>query len=339
MTSKRLARLAFGLALAVGLLYAFFRGVDAEALLEVLKRARPWPLVGVVLSSIATYLIRAWRWGDLLGPVVRVRYRHLLSATFVGFMAGLLIPRAGEVVRPYLVGRRYGVSVSAAFASIILERLVDLVTVLLLFAVYLYVLPPPAAQVEGELMDLIKLGGGLTGLVALAVTALLLAFHAHGERTVDLLDRLLFKLPERFAAPVSRALRSFAGGLGVLRASPLHLARIFLQSLALWLVIAAGAFWSYRAYDVDLPFHSSFLMLAFLTVGVAIPTPGMVGGFHQAYRLALTQVFGVAAGPAVAGGLSMHFLTNLPVLLIGLALLGSEGLTLGKVTEMSEKQP
>jgi hypothetical protein len=339
MTSKRLARLAAGLALAALLLYVFFRGVDAEALLEVLKRAHPLPLGGVVLSSVATYAIRGWRWGDLLSPVVRVRYRHLVSATFVGFMAGLLIPRAGEVVRPYLIGRRYGVSVSAAFASIILERLVDLVTVLLLFALYLYVLPPPAAQVQGELMDLIKLGGGLTGLVALGVTGVLLAFHIHAERTVAFLDRLLFKLPERFAAPVSRALRAFAGGLGVLRASPLQLARIFLQSLALWLVIAAGAYWSFIAFDVELPFRATFLLLAFLTVGVAIPTPGMVGGFHEAYRLALTQVFGVAAGPAVAGGLAMHFLTNLPVLLIGLALLGSEGLTLGKVTEMSEKKP
>jgi hypothetical protein len=339
VTSKRLARLAAGLALAVALLFVFFRGIDAEALLAVLRRAQPLPLAGVVVSSVASYAIRGWRWGDLLKPLVQVRYRHLVSATFVGFMAGLLIPRAGEVVRPYLIGRRYGVSVPAAFASIILERLVDLVTVLLLFALYLYALPPPASQAQGELMDLIKLGGGFTGVVALAVTAVLVGFHVHAERTVGLLDRLLFKLPERFAAPVSRALRSFAGGLGVLRASPSQLARIFGQSLLLWLVIAAGAFWSFRAFDVELPFHASFLLLAFLTVGVAIPTPGMVGGFHEAYRLALTQVFGVAAGPAVAGGLSMHFFTNLPVLLVGLALLGSEGLTLGKVTEMSEKQP
>jgi uncharacterized membrane protein YbhN (UPF0104 family) len=209
--------------------------------------------------------------------------------------------------------------------------------VVFLFALYLYVLPAPASQTQGELMGLIKLGGGLTGLAAVAVTAVLIGFHVHAERTVGLLDRVLFKLPERLAAPVSRGLRSFAEGLGVLRASPLQLARIFAQSLLLWLVIAAGAHWSYRAFDVELPFHAAFLLLAFLTVGVAIPTPGMVGGFHEAYRLGLTQVFGVAAGPAVAGGLSMHFFTNLPVLLIGLALLGSEGLTLGKVTEMSEK--
>jgi len=339
MTSKRLVRLALGIAVGLGLLLFFFRGTDPRALGEVLGRAHPLPLAGVVLSSLATYAVRSWRWGDLLAPLVKVRFRHLLSATFVGFRAGLLIPRAGEVVRPYLIGRRYGVSVSAAFASIILERLVDLVTVLLLFALYLYALPTPASQAQGDLMSLIKLGGGLTGLIALAVTLVLIGFHVHAERTVGLLDKLLFKLPERFAAPVSRALRSFAAGLAVLRASPLHLLRIFGQSLLLWLVIAASAFWSYRAFDIQLPFHAAFLLLAFLTVGVAIPTPGMVGGFHEAYRMALTRVFGVAAGPAVAAGLTMHFLTNLPVLLIGLALLGSEGLTLGKVTEMSEKQP
>jgi uncharacterized membrane protein YbhN (UPF0104 family) len=92
-----------------------------------------------------------------------------------------------------------------------------------------------------------------------------------------------------------------------------------------------------RAFGLDLPFHTSFLMVAFLTVGVAVPTPGTVGGFHEFYLLALTQAFGVDKVTAAAAGLACHALTNLPVLVLGLALLGREGLTMGKVADMADK--
>jgi len=72
---------------------------------------------------------------------------------------------------------------------------------------------------------------------------------------------------------------------------------------------------------------------------VAVPTPGNVGGFHEAYLLALTQAFGVAKDTAAAAGIASHALTNLPVLLLGLAFLGREGLTMGKVAKMTEAPP
>ena len=90
-------------------------------------------------------------------------------------------------------------------------------------------------------------------------------------------------------------------------------------------------------FGVLLPFHSAFLIIAFLTVGVAIPTPGNVGGFHAFYVTALVGVYGVSAEVAQAGALACHALTNLPVLVLGLVFLGREGLSLGRVAEMTEK--
>jgi hypothetical protein len=90
---------------------------------------------------------------------------------------------------------------------------------------------------------------------------------------------------------------------------------------------------------MELPFHSTFVILPFLTVGVAIPTPGMVGGFHESFKIALTQVFGIDNGTAAAAGITSHALANLPVLLMGLPLLGREGLTVAKVAKMAEEAP
>ena len=337
MTVGPKGRLVLGGLLALALLLLFFRGVDWQALGVAFRTARPLCLVGVVLVTLGQYAVRAWRWGFLLAPLARVPFARLFSATIVGFMTGLVVPRAGELVRPYLVARQQAIKTSAAFASIILERLVDLITVLLLFGLYLYVLPAPAAQTRGPLLGVLKTAGALAGLAALAVLGLLLLLHHRAEAVMGLLDRMLAWLPQRFAGAVSRALRSFAEGLAVLRASPGHLLTVLGQSALVWLFIALGVFLNNRAFGVDLPFHSSFLILGFLTVGVAVPTPGMVGGFHESYRLAMTQAYGVDKDVAVAAGIASHALTNLPVVVLGLLFLGQEGLSVGRVTKMSEQ--
>jgi uncharacterized membrane protein YbhN (UPF0104 family) len=169
------------------------------------------------------------------------------------------------------------------------------------------------------------------------VLAVLLAFHSHAPRALALADRILVRLPDRLAAPVRQGLEAFSAGLGVLQAPWPHLLKIAGQSLLTWLSIAFGIWVNNRAFGIQLPFHSAFLMLGFLTVGVAVPTPGMVGGFHYAYQLALTQAYGVDKGTAAAAGIACHALTNIPVLVLGLFFLAREGLTLGKVAQMTEK--
>ena len=100
-------RLVAGALLAAILLALFFRGVDWAALGRALQEAHRPLLVGLVLVTVVNYALRAWRWGDLLAPMGRVPFSDLLSATFVGFASGLLIPRAQEIMRPWLVSRRH----------------------------------------------------------------------------------------------------------------------------------------------------------------------------------------------------------------------------------------
>jgi glycosyltransferase 2 family protein len=329
-------RVPLSLLLAAALLAFFFRGVDWSAMGRAMRAADPLYLAGVVGITLATYAARAWRWGFLLAPLARVPFLRLLSATFVGFMTGLLIPRAQEVVRPYLVARRHPISIPAAFASVVLERLMDAITVLLLFALYLYVLPTPEAQTRGPLIAALKVAGAAAGAFALAILGVLLAWHRHSERAMGVAEWVMRPFPARFAGAVSRAVRSFGDGLAVLKASPPHLAAILAQSAVVWLLLALGVHWNNRAFGLNLPFHTAFLILAFLTVGVAIPTPGTVGGFHAFYRAALTEAYGVDNDVAAAAGIASHALSNLPVLILGLAFLGREGLTVGKVANMSE---
>jgi glycosyltransferase 2 family protein len=342
-------RLLVGALLAVALLALFFRGIDWHALGQALRGANPVFLAGLVLVTVAVYSVRAWRWGDLLAPLGRVGYADLFSATMVGFASGLLVPRAGELLRPWLISRRHPIPTSAGFATIILERLIDLITVLVLFALYLFVLPPPAQQVEGPLvldrwglrlsaMALLKLGGGVFFVGAVALLVFLAALHANASGVIGWIERRLARAPRWLAEPLGRILHAFSAGLAVLRAPAPHLAKIGLQSLVIWLLIALGFHLNHLAVHIDLPFHATFLLIAFLVVGVAIPTPGTVGGFHAFYLIALSEVYGVDRATAAAAGIAAHALTNLPILVFGLALLGREGLSLGRVAEVTRDE-
>jgi len=330
-------RLAVGGLLALLLLFFFFRGVDARALGSALASAHPGWLLGILVSTILTYVLRAWRWGAFLAPLRPVPFGRLLHVTVVGFMSGLFIPRASEIVRPYLVTRSHGITTTAGFATVVLERVVDLITVLVLFFLYLYVLPLPVQQRPGPLPLLKATGLGAATVAGTALVALA-AFHFQAERAMRLIDRVLGWLPARIGKPLGGMARSFSDGLLVLKAPLPHLLWIGLQSLLLWLAIAFGIYSTGLAFGLSLPFRSTFLILGFLTVGVSIPTPGMVGGFHQAYRLALTEGYGSDPSVAAAAGLTLHAVTNLPVLVVGLYWLSREGLTLGKVQEIADER-
>lgn len=279
------------------------------------------------------------RWRLLLPALKDARVIDLFGITNIGFMAGLFIPRAGEVLRPYLAARRYKVPVSAGLASILLERLIDLITVLFLLALYMFVLPRPMAERSDVLMTTLRAGAGIVFVAALAGLGFLAALRADGGPARRLLDWTLGLLPEGPGHTVRGLVDAFISGLDVFGSSPAQWARLIAESLLLWLTIGLVVHLNSIAFGFDIPFHSAFLIIAFLTVGVAIPTPGMVGGFHASYTLALTAIYGLDQGKAAAAGLVLHALQNLPVLVLGIAFLGREGLTFGSMRRITAEAP
>ena len=79
--------------------------------------------------------------------------------------------------------------------------------------------------------------------------------------------------------------------------------------------------------------------MTLLVVGVAVPTPGQVGGFHTAYRIAVTTFFGVPEPTAVGAAIVLHAISFLPVTLLGLVFMAREGLSFGRMREITQKEP
>ena len=93
------------------------------------------------------------------------------------------------------------------------------------------------------------------------------------------------------------------------------------------------------AFGMALPAAGSFLLQALLVIGVAVPTPGGVGSFHEAYRFGMTTFFGAANDKAIAAALVLHAISFVPVILLGLLFMAQDGLSLGGLKELARSAP
>ncbi len=320
------------LAVTVAVLWYVVRHVDLHQVVSAIRGADLGLLALTVLVTFVTYLFRTWRWQALLVPIGRAPFGQAFRATVIGFTATFLLPgRVGEVLRPYLLARHEGFRFTSTFATIIIERLLDVAAVLLLFGWFLVV--ADTRSFNASVWHIVKFSGAVGALVALGALAVLFLCAGHPERLGQFAGRMSRVLPAPLAAAVARLVRTFAEGLAVMR-RPRPLVVAAMLSVPMWLSIAVGIWLTSRAFGLTVPFTGSFLIMMFLVIGVAVPTPGGVGAFEAAYIYAVTTFFGVTLGPATAASLVLHAVSFVPVSILGLLFMGQDGLTLAGLRKM-----
>jgi len=339
------ARTVLVLAAAAALLLLFLRNVDLWRVGVDILRARPGWLVFALAASFANLAIRAYRWQYLLEPLGRPPFGPALRATAVGFAANAVLPaRAGEVIRPYFLARTLRLdgradadrlNTTGAFATIIVERLLDVLTVIALLVCYVFIFgrhiqrTHPSAFIGLEWTAATAALTAVGGLIALFVIA------GNPQRLRILTARLARILPAAIATAVAHIAEKFAHGLAVVR-QPARLAIAFALSIPLWLTIAAGVWGVAVAFGMAVPFTGAFLIVAFLALGVAVPTPGAVGGFHAAFRYGATTFFDAPDEAAVGAAIVAHLFSIGPSLLLGLFFAAREGISVAGMRHLAD---
>jgi hypothetical protein len=202
-------------ALAVALLAVFFARVDLRGVVREMVHARPAWLLLALASMFVNLAIRSWRWQYLLEPLGAVSFGNSFRATAVGFAASAVLPaRAGEVIRPYFLSRRENVSATGAFATVILERVLDMITVLALLALYVFVLAPAIPADRATAFGAVTWAAATTAAGAFIVLAVLFVMAGHPQRLAQSLVRLERVLPSALAGLLARVAEKFAVGLG-----------------------------------------------------------------------------------------------------------------------------
>lgn len=323
---RRLAKILLGLAVSAGLLVYLFWDVDLR---DVGRRILDthW---GLLAGSVALNLVALWtrsrRWLYLFPPGSGAS--HLLAGVVIGYTGNNLLPlRAGEALRAYVIARR-GQRLWTTVATIVVERVLDGLAVgLILLCLLLWVSIPRELR-----------WGVAVFLAAEAVLATLVAVMAGAPALARRVVQAVLIRPPGLARRVSVILDTFNEGLRGIR-TPRHVLPIVAWSTANWMLWALSVWAALHATRLPLPFVAAWTVLAFVALGVSLPSsPGFAGIIQATVVLALS-LFGIPRAEALSVSLVYHAASFIPVTGWGLVLLLTEQMSLAEATRVTREPP
>lgn len=320
---SRNVRIAASVLISVVLLWLALKDVKWDEAIAAMRNASYFYVFLMFPITLWTLYIRAQRWRVFLGGVGTAPMATLVSSTNIGFMANMVLPlRVGEVVRPVLLSRKEGLSLSGVLGSCLLERIFDMFCILTLFAI---------AAVWVDVSERVQQWGFALLSVALTVAAVLAVLRFQEALALRLSRRLCDLLPEQIGDPAYRFVEGFVNALAML-GSASAFARAFAWSFFLWGVIGSLYVLGFWAFHLEVPLVKGALVLtALIAIAVSVPSaPGFIGSYQLGCVLAL-GMFGVDESAALAFSLVLHMTQFVAVIGAGLYSLWKEGMSFSDV--------
>lgn len=318
-----------GLVISALFVYLAVRGISFSDLEKSFRSANYLYIIPVILVVLLALYLRSYRWGIIMESLVKYDQKTLFIISSIGFMAlGILPARLGEFARPYLVKQKSGIRMSSTMATIIVERVFDVLALMVvMFAVVLKISLPP-----------IIFKTGITTLsIAFSIFLILIFLAVKKEFSLNKIDTILSKLPDRLEKPLKHLAHSFMEGLQILPDVKKTLF-VSILSIVIWSVICMSAYLLFFSFGFNLPIINAFAISVIIAFGVMLPAaPGFVGTYHFACVLGLTS-FGISKPEALSYAIVLHFLQLIPVVALGLVFLPFQKISLPKFIQKEEEE-
>jgi len=333
-------RVWFGIAVTIGSLWFVGKDVPLRDVTQAFERANLWLLLLIsVPAHVLGIYVRALRWRYLTEPIAPMSRGLLYRAQSIGFLVNNIVPlRMGELVRVWYLARETDTRGAAVLGTVVLERALDIVSVLLMAGFSVALLG--AAAGDGVLAR----GARLMLPVAFVPVAGIAALRFAPAAVLRVVAFITRPMPDRIGEFVGTNLQRFTEGLGAISGG-MHLWWIGVHSLLIWLVLGvlpmvAGIV----AFGIDLGswdrlLVSSWLLLAATGVAVAIPSaPGFIGTYQLAFVAVLVPL-GVDRATSLALGLVVWLVFWCSFTFQGLIVMRLGGTSLAELTAASGKDP
>ncbi|PIE33900.1 hypothetical protein CSA56_09430 [candidate division KSB3 bacterium] len=339
-------KLKFWLGIGISLicLYLVFHSIEIDKVLDTMSSVNYLYLGLAIILQLSTIWLRAERWKYLLAPIKKLTFRHLLPATMIGFMANNILPaRAGEFIRAYVIGKKERISSTASFATIIIERVCDMITMLGFLFVIIFLVKFPAQTIgtQNSLISLerLQIVGGLSAVFIFFLLAFLVLLKEFPQQTTRFVTFLLQPIPQKFSHKILEIIESFRMGLQVLQTGS-HLFFLIFWSLSVWLTAMLSAWAIVWAFKLDLSFIAAIFMTVITAFSAAIPSsPGYVGPFHAAVS-ASVLFFLPELGKSHAAGIAIiyHLVCVVPITIFGVYYLWKENMSFSEIQHINETE-
>lgn len=264
---------------------------------------------------IISHWIRAVRWKTILAPIHQgASIRNLFASVMIGYAINNILPRGGEIVRPYVFSQQEKISFSSTFATIILERILDVITLLMLLGLTFLIHEDKIVELLPKNIDV----GKITYLAILVIISIIFAFYP--PITEWLINKIIRPFSNNIADKLSDIFTKFRKGFAIIKSPNLY-AKIIIESLVIWFFYALPLFLMFYAFNFSsqgMNFWDAILLLVASGISFTIaPTPGSIGVFHWIVKVILMKFYGVSGEQALAYATVNHGINYLLQILLG----------------------
>jgi len=295
------------LLLAAVFTYLAVRGVNWGKALHAIEHCDAWWLVPAMGAFAVQTVLRALRWRSLFASARRPPRGPILAATMIGYLFNNIMPaRAGEVARVAALNQRTGTPASEIVGTAAVERVYDVLAVLIIFFCAAPWLPHQSWFGTAAV---------LAGVAAVALGAVIWVLAVHGDRPLLVLARPLSRLPGLSRDRVEREAALLAQGLSGLRQRRVAV-EAMVWSLAAWMVTAVWAWFVLLAFR-PFGFGAGVLVTCVVGLSMIIPSPPAAVGVFEAAGVLALHAYGLSQTAALPPALVLHVMNFVPLVTVG----------------------
>lgn len=314
--SKRVLNIVASIIVAMLFIWLAVKNVDLNELWSEISGVSLYWLAPFLVTLLISHYLRAERWRLLLlNDQKKVHRSTLFAGVMMGYMVNNLLPRVGEITRPVYVAKKAGLSSSNLIGTIVIERLFDVATMLILIFL-------SAAYLISDLTTVERLLGvdGWPWYVYLSIPAffVFIAISIYAAYRVLLMLEGQKKIKSRLLLKIVEKARSFSEGILSIR---------YIKNWPLFLLFTAGIWVGYIIMTY-LPFYMMNLQAVYgltisdavvltmvSSIGVSIPTPAGIGSYHLLIQQSMSLLYSVPLVTALTYATVAHAITILTVFL------------------------
>lgn len=313
---------------AICLIGFLFAEIEWSSFINELRQIRWHYVLALCLLLFLSMFVRALRWRILLPSSYNLRTRDLLDATLLGFFASSILPfRAGEIVRPLALTRFANVPFFTGFASIVNERVFDVLA--LLFFIWLCI-----GQMENVPM-LVSSGAWALGVICIVIVCVAFVGYACPTKLRVFAEFVLGATVGRYFPSLVKKLLEFLDSflIGLRGISSIgELILVFLLSVILWSSMGIFYHIGMLAFGQTPSLWVGFLINIMIALAVAAPSaPGFVGTFQLGCIIALNGIYGYSKEFSGAYSIFIHAVQMVFIIILGTSILCMRGV---KLTEL-----
>ena len=316
---KNLVQYLFSFGLMALFLYWAFSGVDFEALESSAAEASPLWIGLIIVSTLVTLVVRAWRWLVLMRPFApSVTVWDASIALAVCYTANLVVPRSGEALRAISLKWMRNTSIGSVMATVVVERIIDFFCVICLVGVSIFLLQTRVQQAF-PWMEGAMLGSSAFCLLLLAILVLVSVYPERGQVIVH---GVLGALSKRLATAVANVLEKFIQGLRASLHNPAAYVEIVVSSIILNIGYILIIYQAFRAFGFHHPPYelgasAALVLMAIPSLGFIAPTPGGTGSYHFLFSWSGHLLYALPQAAALACATVIHIISSLTYVAVG----------------------